>query len=746
MRMAWSKAILEPIEKKRKELAKQMVQQTIGILSEKVMPWLDSTYDQYGKIEISSELVVNCLEILSKVIELSLRTKKCDDDKAELATNFFGFAAEAKEEGNKPSYESLIDKQQIEISSIDEMPAEYEFDNEKSRTIKHSDTHSVQLAASDQPNQGAPMKPFTFTKIKWQSESPSKNISKAEEEELKSTKPNSKNSKEGASSMQELKIVRSYPKDKYTFTIGKELSFGDKNKVVVIQGHITIADGKGNDQYKAVLSRSADPSLTALIVMNCVEGDLKLRFKAEFSEFSVLYAYPQLPHGNSKQDPTPIVIATSYPKPDEGKGKIDQALVAVYVADSKYKSLVLCKGDFSIAKQYFKLYQPRGAHKPLTSDLVDTEFAYLDLLCMIDTNKLMYTRQKRTSNWFDTVPKKNCSFKVEVKAITDYNLDVVGPEQKSGNRLLCWIGNRKDSDQLTVGVEVIVKMDHNASIPYKYVKAFHFTVPKQLCIDRIHREDGSSIAVPKGYNLEPCQVILCSEMNVIVVVCLESFDSGAPQSSMQSKTNLATSTPQKKYSVAVLVFTTGRTKKLFNNQEAFEEGANKDSNQNLSDYFEISNFLNPIFETKQEVFALCPVHAVSLRKKLSLSFEPKYCSEPAIRCITTLHKPFPSSPQCPLAHLQIDMQVRGTYGLSRLILSSSPVLSSVSVQTVEYSLDVWSRCIDLSRDGGVMIGSQRDKSGILAMEAVPYSSDNSTKYSIMYTPTKSAVVTLFDDN
>jgi hypothetical protein len=43
MRMAWSKAILEPIEKKRKELAKQMVQQTIGILSEKVMPWLNST-------------------------------------------------------------------------------------------------------------------------------------------------------------------------------------------------------------------------------------------------------------------------------------------------------------------------------------------------------------------------------------------------------------------------------------------------------------------------------------------------------------------------------------------------------------------------------------------------------------------------------------------------------------------------------------------------------------------------------
>jgi hypothetical protein len=36
--------------------------------------------------------VVSCLEILSKVIELSLRTKKCDADKAELAVDFFGFA------------------------------------------------------------------------------------------------------------------------------------------------------------------------------------------------------------------------------------------------------------------------------------------------------------------------------------------------------------------------------------------------------------------------------------------------------------------------------------------------------------------------------------------------------------------------------------------------------------------------------------------------------------------------------
>jgi hypothetical protein len=71
-----------------------------------------------------------------------------------------------------------------------------------------------------------------------------------------------------------------------------------------------------------------------------------------------------------------------------GRGRSDQALVAVYVADSKYKSLVLCKGDFSIAKQYFKLYQPRGAHKPLTSDLVDTEFASLDLLCMIDSEQV----------------------------------------------------------------------------------------------------------------------------------------------------------------------------------------------------------------------------------------------------------------------------------------------------------------------------------------------------------------------
>ena len=211
MKMTWSraslsKAILEPIEKRRKELAKQMVQQTIGILSEKVMPWLDSTCDQYGKIEVSSELVVNCLEILSKVIELSLRTKKYDDDKAELAADFFGFAAEAKEEGNKPSHESLIDEPQIKNSRIEEMPSEYEFDNEDSRTIKQSDTYSVQLAASDQPNQGAPTNNPNFKKDKRQRESLNKEMSKAEEEELKSTKPNSKNSREGTSSIQDLKV------------------------------------------------------------------------------------------------------------------------------------------------------------------------------------------------------------------------------------------------------------------------------------------------------------------------------------------------------------------------------------------------------------------------------------------------------------------------------------------------------------------------------------------------------------
>jgi hypothetical protein len=212
MRMTWSKAslskaILEPIEKKRKELAKQMVQQTIGILSEKVMPWLDSTCDQYGKIEVSSELVVNCLEILSKVIELSLRTKKYDDDKAELAADFFGFAAEAKEEGNKPSHENQIDERQIKNSRIEEMPSEYEFDNEDSRTIKQSDTHSVQLAVSDQSNQGAPTNNPNFKKDKRQRESLSKEMSRAEEEELKSTKPNSKNSKEGTSSIQDLKVI-----------------------------------------------------------------------------------------------------------------------------------------------------------------------------------------------------------------------------------------------------------------------------------------------------------------------------------------------------------------------------------------------------------------------------------------------------------------------------------------------------------------------------------------------------------
>jgi hypothetical protein len=497
------------------------------------------------------------------------------------------------------------------------------------------------------------------------------------------------------------------------------------NGEVVIRGHIPIVDEKGKDKYRVIISKGVDSANTVLVVFDMATRKKKFQFRGDFFDCKVMYAI------GDKAKSMPVCILAAMPSIEPEKNEV--CFMSVNVVEETFKKVLCSKHEYSSVKQFFKLFSQEGND-------------YFEIMFLLDRDKVMYSRLKRTTNWFDGLRTINCIVRSGSESIIDYNLDVVGPEQKSGNRLLCWIGNRKDSDQLTVGVEVIVKMDHNASIAYKYVKAFHFTVPKQLCIDRIHRENGSSIAVPKGYNLEPCQVILCSEMNVIVVVCLESFDSGAPQSSMQSKTNLAASTSQKKYSVAVLVFTTGRQKKLLNNQEVFEEEANKDSNQNISDYFEISNFLNPEFETKQEVFALCPVHAVSLRKKLSLSFEPKYCSEPAIRCITKLHNPFPSPTQSPLAHLQIDLHVRGTYGLSRLILSSSPVISSVSVHSVEYSLDVWSRCIDLSRDGGVMIGSERDKSGILAMEAVPYSSDNSTKYSIMYTPTKSAVVTLFDDN
>jgi hypothetical protein len=404
------------------------------------------------------------------------------------------------------------------------------------------------------------------------------------------------------------------PKNKYTFKVNKEFSFGDKGKEIAIeiQGHITIGDGEGNDQYRAVLSRSADPSLTALIVMNSGNGSTKLKYKGQFSEFSVLYAYLQLPHGNSKQDTTPIIILTSYPKPDDGKGKSDQSLLSVSIADCKYKSLVFCKGEFSIAKQYFKLYQPRGAHKPLTSDLVETDFASLDLLCLIGPDKLMYTRQKRTSNWFDSVPKKNCSFKVEVKEITDYNLDVVGPEQKSGNRLLCWIGNRDNTNEWTVGVDTIFSIIGAQDNPFKYTKGIQANINKEMCIKRLYEKTQTTASHYNKYDLEPVQMVLCSKLNLIVVLCLEKFEVIPP---------IEHSEVEKKYSMAVLVFA---PRLVGVNEQASTQvsapslesrGKLMDGGKDGQEEFHLSSLSDPSYERlNNPVFEMELVQCASLRK------------------------------------------------------------------------------------------------------------------------------------
>jgi hypothetical protein len=113
--------------------------------------------------------------------------------------------------------------------------------------------------------------------------------------------------------------------------------------------------------------------------------------------------------------------------------------------------------------------------------------------------------------------------------------------------------------------------------------------------------------------------------------------------------------------------------------------------------------------------------------------------------------------------LHIDAYLKGTYLISRVQIGMSKVDPSVTnppqvnnntvppddnTAEVDSKLRLLCSCIDLYKDVVLNIEGA-NFSGILSMEPEPLNntvSDNSTKYSIMYTPTKSAVVTLFDDN
>jgi hypothetical protein len=113
--------------------------------------------------------------------------------------------------------------------------------------------------------------------------------------------------------------------------------------------------------------------------------------------------------------------------------------------------------------------------------------------------------------------------------------------------------------------------------------------------------------------------------------------------------------------------------------------------------------------------------------------------------------------------LHIDAYLKGTYLISRVQIGMSKVDPSLTnppqvmnntvppddnTAEVNDKLGLVCSCIDLYKDKALNIEGA-NFSGILSMEPEPPSStmiENSTKYSIMYTPTRSAVVTFLDDN